>query len=105
MTWERGRTFAATSVTDARRRQTPRRERRPKATLRNVALREPYMHAGQMATLTDVIAHYNRAPRAPFGKTELKKLRLSATERQQLELFLRTLTATPGKHVPSVQSR
>jgi cytochrome c peroxidase len=65
--------------------------------LRSVSLREPYMHAGQVATLTDVIAHYNRAPRAPFGKTELKKLRLSATERQQLELFLRTLNATPGK--------
>jgi cytochrome c peroxidase len=61
--------------------------------LRNVALREPFMHAGQIATLADVVSHYDRAPRAPFGKTELKKLRLNPTERRQLELFLRTLTA------------
>lgn len=61
--------------------------------LRNVALREPFMHAGQLATLADVITHYDRAPRAPFGKTELRKLRLNPTERRQLESFLRTLTA------------
>jgi cytochrome c peroxidase len=27
----------------------------------------PYMHAGQLATLADVVAHYDRAPHAPAG--------------------------------------
>jgi cytochrome c peroxidase len=61
--------------------------------LRNVAERAPFMHAGQIASLADVIAHYDRAPKAPFGKTELKRLRLSAKERLQLEAFLKTLSA------------
>ena len=63
--------------------------------LRNVADRAPYMHAGQIASLGDVIRHYDRAPRASFGSSELKKLRLSAQERLQLEAFLRTLSAPP----------
>jgi cytochrome c peroxidase len=61
-------------------------------TLRNVAERAPYMHAGQVATLADAIAHYDRAPVAPAGHSELRPLRLSATERRQLEAFLRTLS-------------
>ena len=48
--------------------------------LRNVAGRAPYMHAGQFATLGEVLAHYNRAPRAPAGHTELKPLRLNPRE-------------------------
>ncbi len=60
--------------------------------LRNVAGRAPYMHAGQLATLDDVVAHYDRAPAAPAGHTELRPLRLSATERAQLAAFLRTLS-------------
>jgi len=35
--------------------------------LRNVAERAPYMHAGQIATLREVVDHYNRAPEAPAG--------------------------------------
>jgi cytochrome c peroxidase len=61
--------------------------------LRNVAERAPFMHAGQLATLSDVVSHYDRAPRAPLGKSELKRLRLSASERRQIEAFLRTLSA------------
>jgi cytochrome c peroxidase len=64
--------------------------------LRNVAERAPFMHAGQLASLADVIAHYDRAPRAPFGKSELKRLKLSAAERRQIEAFLRTLSAPPA---------
>jgi cytochrome c peroxidase len=60
--------------------------------LRNVADRPPYMHAGQVATLADAIAHYDRAPKAPAGHTELRRLRLSARERAQLEAYLRTLS-------------
>ena len=60
--------------------------------LRNVAERAPYMHAGQLATLRDVLNHYNRAPAAPAGHSELKALRLSAAELDELEAFLRTLS-------------
>jgi cytochrome c peroxidase len=60
--------------------------------LRNVADRAPYMHAGQLATLEEVLAHYNRAPAAPSGHTELKPLQLSASEVRQLAAFLRTLS-------------
>ena len=60
--------------------------------LRNVADRAPYMHAGQIATLDGVVAHYNRAPQAPSGHTELKPLKLSAAEVRQLTAFLRSLS-------------
>ena len=60
--------------------------------LRNVAERAPYMHAGQIATLDEVVAHYNDAPKAPFGHSELRKLELSRKELEQLVLFLRTLS-------------
>ena len=60
--------------------------------LRNVANRAPYMHAGQIATLDEVVAHYNAAAKAPFGHSELKPLHLSAAEQRQLVAFLKTLT-------------
>ena len=60
--------------------------------LRNVAERGPYMHAGQLATLADTLDHYNRAPQAPAGHSELEPLNLSATELRQLEAFLRSLS-------------
>ena len=61
--------------------------------LRNVAQRGPYMHAGQLATLADVLDHYNRAPAAAAGETELHPLGLDARELVQLERFLETLSA------------
>jgi cytochrome c peroxidase len=60
--------------------------------LRNVAERAPYMHAGQFRTLGEVVAHYNRAPKAPAGHSELEPLRLGAQERRQIEAFLRSLS-------------
>ena len=60
--------------------------------LRNVAERAPYMHAGQLATLSDVLDHYNRAPAAVAGHSELRPLRLRPVELRQLEAFLRTLS-------------
>ncbi|MGE0704994.1 MAG: cytochrome-c peroxidase [Vicinamibacterales bacterium] len=60
--------------------------------LRNVAERAPYMHAGQFNTLTEVLEHYNRAPKAPAGHSELEPLHLSAQERRQIEAFLRSLS-------------
>jgi cytochrome c peroxidase len=50
------------------------------------------MHAGQFSTLGDVVEHYDRAPTAPAGHTELEPLRLSTEERRQIEAFLRSLS-------------
>jgi len=61
--------------------------------LRGVAGRAPYMHAGQLGTLAGVIEHYDRAPAAPAGKTEVRPLRLTPRERAQIEAYLRTLDA------------
>lgn len=61
--------------------------------LRGVAARAPYMHAGQIGTLEEVVAHYDRAPAAPAGHSEIRPLRLSARERAQLVAYLRTLDA------------
>jgi cytochrome c peroxidase len=68
------------------------RQFRP-TSLRNVAERAPYMHAGQFATLEQVLDHYNRAPAAPQGHSELKPLGLSNRETAQIVQFLRTLSA------------
>ena len=68
--------------------------------LRNVAERAPYMHAGQFATLDAVVEHYNNAPAAPAGHNELKPLRLNTRELQQLTSFLRSVsggTAAPAE--------
>lgn len=61
--------------------------------LRNVVERAPFMHAGQFATIGEVLAHYDRAPRAPAGHSELRRLRLSSDERRQLDAFLHTLVS------------
>jgi len=75
--------------------------------LRNVAERAPYMHAGQFATLAEVLDHYNRAPAAMTGHTDLRPLRLKPVELRHLEAFLRTLSgpitvseAVPGRRTP-----
>lgn len=49
------------------------------------------MHAGQFATLEEVLDHYNRALAAPTGHSELEPLTLSERE-QQLIAFLQTLS-------------
>ena len=59
--------------------------------LRGVAQRAPFTHAGQFATLHDLLAHYNEAPAAGFGKSELKPLELSDQQLRDLEAFLQTL--------------
>ncbi|MEW5985723.1 MAG: cytochrome c peroxidase [Chloroflexota bacterium] len=59
--------------------------------LRNVARRAPYMHAGQLPTLEAVLAHYNSAPAAPVGQSEVRPLNLTSQEIAQLVAFLRTL--------------
>ena len=59
--------------------------------LRNVAQRGPYMHAGQFATLEDVLHHYNTAPKATIGHGELEPLNLTEGQIAQIISFLRTL--------------
>lgn len=60
--------------------------------LRNVALRPPYMHAGQIGTLNEVIHHYINAPKAAVGYSERKPLRLSETEIADIVAFLGSIS-------------
>ena len=61
--------------------------------LRDVTAHAPYMHAGQFSTLREVLEHYNRAPAAPSGYSEIHPLGLSEVELGQLEAFLKTLSS------------
>ena len=72
--------------------------------LRNVAERAPYMDAGQFATLDEVLDHYNRAPAAATGHSELRPLRLKPGELRQLEAFLRTLSGPVLVNAPAAAS-
>jgi len=60
--------------------------------LRGVADRPPYMHAGQIASLQAAVDHYARAPASVEGISELHALALSQDERAALVAFLGTLT-------------
>jgi cytochrome c peroxidase len=60
--------------------------------LRNVGDRDPFMHAGQFITLGEVLIHYNVAPAAPAGESELEPLGLSQEEMMQIIAFLRALS-------------
>ena len=59
--------------------------------LRGAAGRPPYMHAGQYATLDEVIDHYSRAPRAPAGTSEISAVVFTERGRAALIAFLKTL--------------
>ncbi|MCR4266224.1 cytochrome-c peroxidase [Nitratireductor sp. ZSWI3] len=59
--------------------------------LRGAASRPPYMHAGQFASLDEVIDHYSRAPAAVSGRTELRGVVLTERGRKALVAFLKTL--------------
>jgi cytochrome c peroxidase len=62
--------------------------------LRNNALTAPYMHDGSMATLHDVIRHYERGgrQRGPHTSSLLAGFRLSPQDRRDLIAFLESLT-------------
>ena len=60
--------------------------------LRDVEIRAPFMHAGQFATIEEVLRHYNNAPDAPSGHSELEVLNLSEAQLQKIIVFLKTLT-------------
>jgi cytochrome c peroxidase len=69
--------------------------------LRDVALTAPYMHDGSLATLEDVVWHYNTGGAAESGErvgvpaAELKPLDLTDDEVADLVAFLGTLTGAP----------
>ncbi|MBK0393963.1 cytochrome-c peroxidase [Ramlibacter algicola] len=70
--------------------------------LRNVAERAPYMHAGQFASLREVVQHYAESPKAVLGHSELARpgeqhaerrpIQLSPADVADLAAFLQTLT-------------
>lgn len=74
-------------------------------TLRNVAVTAPYMHDGSVATLDDVIDHYERGGRrieegdnagdgrlSPYKSEFIRGFDLSENERKDLVAFLEALT-------------
>lgn len=62
-------------------------------TLRNVALTAPYMHDGSLATLDDVINHYDMGGAGhPNTDVLIAPLGLSASEKADLRAFLESLT-------------
>ncbi len=68
------------------------------ASLRNIAQTAPYMHAGQLNTLADVVSFYNAGGGTPATGTLkdslLFPLGLSASEQLDLVAFLNTLTGS-----------
>jgi cytochrome c peroxidase len=62
--------------------------------LRNIDRRGPYMHDGSLADLVTVIHYYDSAENArPSRSDEIRPLRLSKEEKQDLVAFLETLTS------------
>lgn len=70
--------------------------------LRNVALRPPFMDAGQFATLEQAVRHYQRAPAAAMGRSEITSrdsrhpdrivIRLSDSDVRDIAAFLASLS-------------
>ena len=62
-------------------------------TLRNIELSAPYMHDGSLATLDEVIEHYNSGGKNHINQSEhIKPLKLSVAEKEDLLAFLKALT-------------
>ncbi len=62
-------------------------------TVRGAAKTAPYMHDGSLATLTDVVDHYNKGGNAnPFLDKDIKKLNLTDKEVIDVVEFMKSLT-------------
>jgi cytochrome c peroxidase len=78
------------------------------ASLRNVAVRPPYMHDGRFRTLRDVLRFYSTGvqetpgldPRLRDSTGHPRRLNLTDLQLDQLEAFLRALTDTAFLHDP-----
>lgn len=62
--------------------------------LRNIDQRAPFMHDGSLATLDDVIDHYDRGGiKRPSLSNDMKSLGLTAQEKRDLVAFMESLTS------------
>jgi cytochrome c peroxidase len=74
--------------------------------LRNVALTAPYMHDGRLATLKEVVAHYDHGVKRPanldpnLAKHPTAGMQLSEEDQVALVAFLQTLTDTTFSRPP-----
>lgn len=67
-------------------------------TLRDVDRRGPYMHDGSVATLEEVVDHYNRGgdTKREGHSEHVVPLRLTKSEKRDLVEFMKTLTSPPA---------
>lgn len=83
--YDRGRYYVTGNEGDIGKFKTP--------TLRNVALTAPYMNDGTMATLDDVLEHYNTGGKPFINKDpRIRPLGLDRLELGDLRAFLQALT-------------
>jgi cytochrome c peroxidase len=69
-------------------------------TLRNITQRAPYMHDGSVATLAEVIDHYDTGfVKRPSLDAEMHPLKLTPAEKADLLAFLDTLTSVDAPAV------
>lgn len=70
-------------------------------TLRNIARRAPYMHDGSVASLAEVVRHYDTGfIGRPTLAPEMHRLGLSAQDADDLVAFMRTLTSQDDPITP-----
>ncbi len=101
---DEGRAALVTDAAEKRREQM--RFKTP--SLRDVAKRGPFMHDGSLATLVDVVEHYDRGGTPHDGQDPLlHRLELSAAEKDDLVAFLFALSGAerPGLADPPARAR
>ena len=75
-------------------------------TLRDVALRAPYMHDGSIGTLASVVDFYDRGGIArPSRSPQIRPLGLTSAEKADLVGFLETLTGNIQQITPALSPR
>ena len=73
-------------------------------TLYNVMLTAPYMHDGRLATIDDVLDHYDSGGKiSPSADALLRPLEMTSFERRAIKAFLHTLTDTAYLNNPMLQ--
>ena len=67
-------------------------------TVRDVEHNAPYMHDGSLATLEDVVEHYDKGGNPnPSLDTDMKKLSLTAQEKKDVVAFMKALSGETKK--------
>lgn len=82
------------------------------STLRNIAVTAPYMHDGSLATLREVVEHYNNGgvtnpgdPVNAFLSGGIRPLNLSEQEIDDLVVFMESLTSPQFEQASAVAAR